>query len=135
MNPVVGVLIGLLVGWLIEWIIDWLFWRRRGDDRQQEKLMAAEEEIAQLKSQLIASKNAPARVLVKEKDSLEKIKGIGAVFTKRFNDAGVYTFAELAALTVERAREIINPEEWQAIDPESWIAEARQFVDQQKKEA
>ena len=134
MNPVIGILIGLLIGWLIEWVIDWLFWRR-GSTRQDEKLTAAEEEIAQLKSQLIAARNAPPKVIVKEKDNLEKIKGIGVVFAKRFNDADVHTFAELAALTVERAREIINPEEWQAIDPEAWIAEARKFADQRKKEA
>jgi len=134
MNPFVGILIGLLVGWLIEWIIDWLFWRR-GDARLREKLAATEAERDQLKAQLIACTNAPAKVVVKEKDDLAKIHGIGKVFAGRLNEAGVHTFAELAALTSERVYEIIDPEEWQAIDADSWIAEARDFAARRKTEA
>jgi predicted flap endonuclease-1-like 5' DNA nuclease len=59
-----------------------------------------------------------------ERDDLEIINGIGPVFAKRFNVAGIHTFAQLAVLTPDRAREIAAAEEWQKIDPEAWIAEA-----------
>ncbi len=150
MNFWVGLIIGLILGWVIEWVIDWLFWRREeeavaataaasrsvGIDLQG-KVAALEAEKASLAARLQEALNRAPQVIVQEvvkevlleRDRLQKIHGIGDVFSRRFNEAGVYTFAQLAALSPERAREIINPEEWQAIDPELWIAEARQYAD------
>ena len=104
----------------------------------QGKLSVLEAEKESLAARLQEALNKEPEVIVKEvikevkieRDRLQKIHGIGDVFTRRFNDAGVYTFAQLAALTPEHAREIINPEEWQAIEPEQWIAEAKQFAAQ-----
>jgi predicted flap endonuclease-1-like 5' DNA nuclease len=59
------------------------------------------------------------------KDRLEEVEGIGPVYAKRLNEAGIFLFAQLAELSADRVREIINPEEWQKIEPESWIAQAR----------
>jgi len=150
MNFWVGLIIGLILGWVIEWVIDWLFWRREeeaaaapeaatrtADFDLQGKVAALEAEKASLAARLQEALNREPQVIVQEvvkevlleRDRLQKIHGIGDVFSRRFNEAGVYTFAQLAALTPERAREIINPEEWQAIDPEQWIAEARQYAD------
>jgi predicted flap endonuclease-1-like 5' DNA nuclease len=61
-------------------------------------------------------------------DDLEEIDGIGQVYAGRLNEAGIYSFEQLTQLTPERIREIINPEEWQKIEPESWIAQAKEFV-------
>ncbi len=63
-------------------------------------------------------------------DQLEDIDGIGEVYAQRLNKAGIYTFAQLAEVSPERVREIINPEEWQKIEPESWIAEAKELAAQ-----
>ena len=63
------------------------------------------------------------------KDPLEKIEGIGPVYAKRLNEAGIFSFWQLAEQTPERVREIINPKEWQKIEPESWIAQARAMAD------
>lgn len=138
MNPWVAFVLGLIVGWIIEWIIDWLFWRRRDsgptaaelDLRQQ--LDDAREKIRQLEADLEA---ALSRKPVQVKDRLQEINGIGNVFAKRFNEAGIFSFAELAAVTPERAREIINPQYWQEIEPEAWIAEARALAAAQEKGA
>ena len=70
----------------------------------------------------VAAVPDPART----RDPLIDILGIGPVFQARFYDAGVLTFAELAALSPQQVREIIKPNEWQKIEPEAWIAEARQ---------
>lgn len=149
MNFWVGLIMGLILGWVIEWVIDWLFWRREEEAAPapaaasrtvdldlQGKLAALEAEKASLAARLQEALNREPQVIVQEvvkevmieRDRLQKIHGIGDVFTRRFNEAGVFTFAQLAALTPERAREIIKPEEWQAIEPEQWIAEARQFA-------
>jgi predicted flap endonuclease-1-like 5' DNA nuclease len=148
MNFWVGLLIGLIVGWVIEWVIDWRFWRRADEAAAapvrsvdldlQAKLAGLQAEKESLAARLEEALNRGPEMVIQEvvkevlieRDRLQKIRGIGDVFTRRFNDAGVYSFAQLAALTPERAREIIDPEEWQAIEPSEWIAEARQFAEQ-----
>lgn len=59
------------------------------------------------------------------KDDLTKIKGIGKVFAQRFYDAGIMTYADLAGITPEAAREISGLKDWQAADPADWIAQAQ----------
>ncbi len=83
----------------------WLFWRDVWTT-VSEKAGGARTEIAQLKSQLIAAKMHPQGI-VKEKDNLRN-QGYRRGLCKAFNDADVHTFSEPAALTVERAREIIK---------------------------
>ena len=145
MSAWVTFIIGLIIGWLAEWVIDWFYWRRKGDGTAVDpkwpaQLNQAESKIQELQRQLQAALNREPEIIikevavVKEKDRLEKIHGIGKVFARRFNEAGVVTFADLAALSPERTHEIINPEEWQAIEPEAWIAEASQIAEAQGKD-
>ena len=42
-------------------------------------------------------------------DTLESIWGIGPIYAKRLHAAGVNTFADLSALTIERIHEIVAP--------------------------
>jgi predicted flap endonuclease-1-like 5' DNA nuclease len=58
------------------------------------------------------------------RDPLIDILGIGPVFQTRLYEAGILTFAELAALSPEQVRAIIKPASWQKIEPGAWIAEA-----------
>lgn len=62
-------------------------------------------------------------VEVRQKDKLERISGIGPVFARRLNEAGIFSFAELAALTPDELRERMGLEPWQGT-PESWIEQA-----------
>lgn len=57
-------------------------------------------------------------------DDLTRIDGIGPTFARRLNEAGVTTFAHLAALTPDKVREITGVASWQS-DPLDWIIEAR----------
>lgn len=82
-------------------------------------------ELAQVRAELAEERRARALLRGAQRDPLVDINGIGPVYEKRLNEAGIQTFAELAALTPERVRAIINPESWQHIDPEAWINEAR----------
>lgn len=148
MTVYTGIIIGLIAGWLIEWLIDWQFWRK-GDNNndaglqtrfndtdsrlkqlqldlteKQDLLGRAEMEIDDLKAQLSQAFSRAATVIIKEKDDLEDIIGIGPAFARRLNKAGVVTFAELAALSPARIREIIAPAEWQKIEPEYWIEQS-----------
>lgn len=146
MNYFFWLVIGLIAGWLIEWVIDWIFWRR--DDQSLQKELAEaqtekhqlEEKLERLRNQLKDAEDTIAQLraapvastVSKIPDRLEKIHGIGAVFARRLNEAGIHTFAELAQLTPNQIRDIVAVDEWQKIEPEAWIAEAQQLVDQQR---
>jgi predicted flap endonuclease-1-like 5' DNA nuclease len=134
MTVITALIIGVIIGWLVEWVIDWVFWRR-DDKKLAEQLAQAEAEVEHLKSQaaqdqatieqLRTELNTLAGQISQPEDALERIKGIGAVFAQRLKAAGIRTFAQLAEARPEQIREIIKPEEWQKINPEGWIAEAR----------
>lgn len=59
-----------------------------------------------------------------KREPLEKIQGIGPVYQKRLWEAGVLTFAQLAALEPEEVLRIVQPNPWQKVDAASWIREA-----------
>jgi len=60
-------------------------------------------------------------------DPLIEIDGVGPVFEQRLKAAGVLTFAQLAATTPERVREIIGATRL-PLNAEAWIAEAAEFA-------
>jgi predicted flap endonuclease-1-like 5' DNA nuclease len=62
------------------------------------------------------------------RDPLIDINGIGPVYEQRLFDAGIYTFAALAAQSPARLRELVGAKSWQETDAEAWVAEARQFM-------
>ena len=73
-------------------------------------------EIARLKTELEEARRTP--------DDLTRVDGIGAVFAKRLNAAGIVRFGQLAQLPPERLRAIIKPEDWQKIEFEHWTDDA-----------
>lgn len=65
--------------------------------------------------------------LVAEPDDLTTIKGIGLTFARRLQEAGVTSFAALAALSPDEVREMTAVANWQA-DPADWIAAAKELA-------
>lgn len=57
-------------------------------------------------------------------DDLKVIDGIGPTFARRLNDAGIQTYAQLAALSPVELRTITKAAAWQG-DPEAWIRQAK----------
>lgn len=154
MNIIAALVLGVLIGWLVEWVIDWFYWRGRIRALAEEHASLAEananleaenvnlkaesanlnERIAALetkvnkKSQL--SKTRPIQDRA-GKDNLQAIRGVGPVISKRLNEAGIYTFEEMAQLTSEELEEILGslikkffPGE------EKMIAQAKEFAAQ-----
>jgi hypothetical protein len=58
-----------------------------------------------------------------EADDLTTISGIGPTFARRLNEAGVFTYAQLASLSPEEVVVITHVAEWQG-DPVDWIGQA-----------
>ncbi|HUN24540.1 MAG TPA: helix-hairpin-helix domain-containing protein, partial [Anaerolineales bacterium] len=74
-----------------------------------------------------------AKVLISRRselkgDHLIDINGIGPIYQKRLNDAGIYTFAQLITYTPEYLRDLVQAEDWQDVDTAFWIEEAKQFI-------
>ncbi|MBW7882991.1 MAG: hypothetical protein H3C34_10195, partial [Caldilineaceae bacterium] len=64
-------------------------------------------------------------------DDFEPIKGIGKVYEQRLYDAGIRTYAALAALTPEQLAEICPAQRPLKPDYASWIEQARQYLQKQ----
>lgn len=65
-------------------------------------------------------------------DPLEKIEGIGQVYQAKLYEAGIKTFAQLAAASPSRITEIIEPQNWQQIDVMKWRREAALYASGEK---
>jgi len=63
-------------------------------------------------------------------DDFEPLEGIGKVFEQRLYDAGIFTYAALAAATPEQLTEIIQARPPAQPDYASWIAQAQRLVDE-----
>lgn len=60
-------------------------------------------------------------------DDLTAIRGIGPVYARRLQDAGIATFAALAAQEPEKIGQIVQIKTWQAASPAEWIAQAKEL--------
>ncbi len=151
----IGLIIGWVIEWVIDWLFwrkpagaspEKLAEVEAANRRLQAQLAECQQRSAQLEAEnsqrpTLGERSMPSRSMHMtdldatiaqtrpvQKDRLEVIEGIGPVYAKRLNDAGIFSFAQLAELSAARVREIIKPEEWQKIEPESWIAQAKAFV-------
>lgn len=97
-------------------------------------LKAVEETIAPVKSKLVKSapKTEEPIKVVKEKttktkaDDFKKIEGIGPKIAELLHNAGITTFAELAATDAAKIRGILDDagSRYKAHDPTTWPAQA-----------
>lgn len=135
MKILFSTLSGFVLGWLARQSLtpaaepDVTAWQAE-NDRLRQQLTAREAEINRLQAQLETQTPAPATVVQKivTPDDLKTINGIGPTFAKRLNEAGITTFAELAALSPDRLQEIVSAQNWQRIDPSAWIEQAKSLM-------
>lgn len=121
-----GLTAGAIIGWVVEWVIDWRFWRSDLTVTSDEEIRLRKElEVARLEINALQTRLRVQSPPTPDVDRLQDIDGIGPVYARKLNDAGIHTFAEIAATSIERLTEIINPQEWQTIDFDSWIRQAR----------
>ncbi len=78
--------------------------------------------VAALAAAEIASEDA--RPTLARSDDLVKLKGIGPKFAAQLREAGITSFAALAAADPQRIREIIQAPAWRQVDYSAWIAQA-----------
>lgn len=125
---IAGIAIGVVLYWIFEQLLGGVG-KNAADSAWAAKLATAEGQVSDLKQQLEAALSAATTQQVYVvADRLQKVNGIGNVYAQKLNDAGIYTFAQLADQSPGRLVEIIAPESWQAIDPNAWIQEAATFA-------
>jgi predicted flap endonuclease-1-like 5' DNA nuclease len=120
MNAAVALVLGLLIGWLIEWVIDWFYWRRP----RIEPIVPVSKPVE------------AAPPIVKERysvppaypDDLTVIKGIGPVISRRLNDAGIYTYEQLASLTLDEFEEALGDLLQRFINERAILRQARELA-------
>jgi predicted flap endonuclease-1-like 5' DNA nuclease len=68
-------------------------------------------------------------------DRLTDIKGIGPVYAGKLYEAGIFTYRQLAAMSPEVLKLVIDEPEWRsrAIDAESWIEQAKLLAARREK--
>ncbi len=133
-----GFVLGVLVGWVVEWVIDWIYWRRKREqaapslqttraaalpqaDRMAE-IEALQAENARLRSELDRLSHAP--------DDLKVIKGIGPEIERRLHEAGVMSFAQLAALTPADLENILGSMIKRLANEQDLLDQARELAHQ-----
>ncbi|GAB4504537.1 MAG: hypothetical protein Fur0043_15310 [Anaerolineales bacterium] len=133
MNGISLFILGLLIGWLAEWLIDWLYWRRKHKACQEEKarLQARLEEVEKERTALQAY-SLPAEPPQAAGDDLTLITGIGPVIAGMLKDAGIDTFDKLAALPIEKLRDILGDLVERLVDEQSLLEQARNFAQEKR---
>ena len=101
----------------------WIYWLWR-----QKRVVAPEPlVVSQRKTPPVAqtdrAKMGKEPAVVSE--ALEEINGIGPVFANRLNEAGIFTFAQLAGTPPDEIAGITGVTRW---DPSEWIAEAEELA-------
>ena len=61
-------------------------------------------------------------------DDLTVIKGIGPVYQWKLRDAGFNTYKQLAGADPDQLRRMLDVKNWQRVNVEAWIAQARDWA-------
>lgn len=103
------------------------FLRQRGQEVRElrEQLMAADSRLDGLRDQFEAYQRT-------HPDDLTVIKGVGPVYQWKLRDAGVNTYSQLANSDPEQLRRMLDIKNWQRVNIESWIGQARDWAQREK---
>ena len=121
-RTMMGLLLGLALGWVL------LRYRKPtvtgktniqggSADREIEIPVSGEDEPPEDQDAVRPGSASP--------DRLEAIKGIGPVFAKRLNTAGVFTYRDLASREPEQLIEIVKARPGQIGEIKEWIEQAK----------
>lgn len=101
----------------------------------QTALADSQREIARLSYFSEPPNETPVFTSPSRRDPLEEISGIGRLFAERLYSAGITSFEQLGRQTPDAINAVIQPQPWQKIEPEMWIAEATQRAHNRRNES
>ena len=133
---------GLLYGWFFKIAFDRIYRQNELEDLQNENA-SLREYIRSLEDRLTPmaretqsrsqAETPPAKTSAivqptSEKDDLKKIKGIGPAIENRLNNAGIHTYAALAALSRADLEKILGNQINRLQDEKQLIAQAKRLA-------
>jgi predicted flap endonuclease-1-like 5' DNA nuclease len=149
----IAFVVGFIAGWIVEWIIDVSYRQTRelkaelarsspGSQpgvphdsevladlirQQEEETRELRERLEEREAAIDSLRDEFEAYVESHPDDLTGIKGIGRIYQWKLRDAGINSYAHLAQTTPERIREILDAPAWRKIEPETWIAQAKQL--------
>lgn len=132
-----------MTGLLLGAAVIWFFWRQRNQTRQVPAHRTEPSHGSEIDITYAARLHPDTTPLTKESPTVESpakpapvkvqtdftlIKGIGPVYAQRLQAAGILTFADLAKQSPQHLRAVVQAKEWQALDIEGWVDQARQLA-------
>lgn len=98
-------------------------------DLLRDKLVAAEANLETADSRLaklqIKMDDVQTKMNYSGKNQLQLIRGIGPTYASRLNEFGIQTFADLADCDPEQVASIIKKRNWQSVNIQHWLDEAK----------
>ncbi len=88
----------------------------------EEKLQTADAHIQKLQDTM---EDVQTKLNYSGKSELQIIRGIGPTYARRLNEFGIRSFADLADCDPEQVASIIKKKNWQAVDIQNWLDEAK----------
>ena len=88
----------------------------------QEKLETADLHIQKLQDTM---DDVKTKMNYSGKNQLQLIRGIGPTYARRLNGFGIQTFTDLAECQPDQIASIIKKKNWQAVNIEDWLDEAK----------
>ena len=103
------------------------FLRQRDEELRElrERLSAADNRLDRLQDEFDAYQRT-------HPDDLTVIKGIGPVYQWKLRDAGFNTYKQLAAADPDQLRRMLDVKNWQRVNVEAWIEQARDWAQREQ---
>lgn len=99
------------------------FLRQRDDE-----IHALRDQLSVADAQLDALREEAEAYQRTHPDDLTVIKGVGPVYQWKLRDAGFNTHKQLAAADPDQLRRMLDIKNWQRVNVESWIEQARDWA-------
>jgi predicted flap endonuclease-1-like 5' DNA nuclease len=133
---------GLLYGWFFKFAFDRIYRENEMEDIRNENaslreyIRTLEDRLTPMSMEtrsLPQAGNPPVETpaptqTASEKDDLKMIKGIGPAIEKKLNNAGIHTYAALAALSREDLEKILGNQVNRLQDEKELIAQAKRLA-------
>ena len=123
-------IVGIIFGALIGVLATSLYYEDRMA-RAEEICREPDDVSAGAPSPVEESKPSEIPEVPAPRDSLKRISGIGVVFERRLNEAGITTFAQLASVTPDEVAAAVDIEVApDRIVDDDWIGQAARFAEE-----
>ena len=96
--------------------------------RRDEELRDLRERLSATDTQMDALRQEFDAYQKTHPDDLTVIKGIGPVYQWKLRDAGFNTHKQLAAADPDQLRRMLDVKNWQRVNVEAWIGQARDWA-------